>query len=94
MQYLHFVESAVSCVFGFIQDEPTSGLDAVMCELICELLQDLACTSPKRIIMAAVHSPSSKLFTMFTHLLVLTSNSQLAYHGRRSKVGDRLTPRF
>lgn len=41
-----------------------SGLDAVMGELVCALLRDLACTNPNsgRIVMAALHTPSSKVF--------------------------------
>jgi hypothetical protein len=57
-----------------------------MCELVCLLLRQLACTVPQRIIMAAIHTPSSKVFTMFTHLLVLTSYGELAYYGPRPKV--------
>jgi hypothetical protein len=57
-----------------------------MGEMVCLLLQQLACSAPKRIVMAAVHSPSSKMFTMFTHLLILTSHGQLAYMGPRTEV--------
>jgi hypothetical protein len=37
-----------------------AGLDAVMGELICLLLERLATTWPKRIVFAAVHTPSSR----------------------------------
>lgn len=75
-----------SCLSCGRQDEPTSGLDAVMGEMVCLLLQQLACSAPKRIVMAAIHTPSSKMFTMFTHLLILTSHGQLAYMGPRTEV--------
>lgn len=68
------------------QDEPTSGLDAVMGELVCVLLRQLALRVPKRIIMCSVHTPSSKMFRLFTHLLVLTSHGRLAYTGPREQV--------
>lgn len=57
-----------------------------MGEMVCLLLQQLACSAPKRIVMAAIHTPSSKMFTMFTHLLILTSHGQLAYMGPRTEV--------
>lgn len=47
----------------------SSGLDAVMGELVCALLRDLACTNPNsgRIVMAALHTPSSKVFQVRDH---------------------------
>ncbi len=62
------------------------GLDSVMGELICLLLQTLATRPPKRIIIAAIHAPSSRLFMLFTHVTLLTSNGRLAYWGPRDEV--------
>jgi ABC-type multidrug transport system ATPase subunit len=70
-------------------DEPTSGLDSVMGELICLLLRSLAVNAPKRIIITAVHSPSSRLFMLFTHVTLLTTRGELAYYGRREDVSNR-----
>ena len=67
-------------------DEPTSGLDSVMGELVCLLLHDLACRDPKRIVICALHSPSSRLFTLFSHVTLLTSNGELAYWGTRKQL--------
>lgn len=67
-------------------DEPTSGLDSVMGELICLLLNDLARREPKRTVVVAVHSPPSRIFTLFSLLTVLTSNGELAYFGERNGV--------
>ena len=78
-----------------------AGLDSVMGELICLLLHDLAKCNPKRIVLVAVHSPSSRLFTLFTHLTILTSNGELAYFGKRKRIlpfleglGYACPPRF
>jgi len=77
------------------------GLDSVMGELICLLLHDLARRDPKRIVLVAVHSPSSRLFTLFSHLTILTSNGELAYFGKRKRIlsfleglGYACPPRF
>eukprot|EP00624_Nannochloropsis_granulata_P005484 evm.model.NODE_390_length_22818_cov_35.022045.4 len=51
-----------------------TGLDSVMGELICLLLHDLARRNPKRIVVVAVHCPSSRVFTLFSHLTILSSN--------------------
>lgn len=69
-------------------DEPTSGLDSVMARLICLLLQSLASGPEQRIIVAAIHAPPSELFTLFTHLTLLTSDGRLAYSGPRDKVRE------
>lgn len=51
-----------------------------MAESIIFLLRNLAvrqCT----IVMATVHSPSSQMFSHFTHLLLLTNDGRVAFHG-------------
>jgi len=63
--------------------------DAVMGELVCLLLSSLAQRPPQRIVVAALHTPSSRMFEMLTHILVLTSGGQLAYHGPREQVGEQ-----
>lgn len=67
-------------------DEPTSGLDSVMSELILLLLQTLAARPPKRIVITAIHAPSSRLFTLFTHLSLLSSDGRLCYWGPREEL--------
>lgn len=57
-----------------------------MGELICLLLQKLAARPPKRIIITAIHAPSSRLFMLFTHVTLLTSNGRLAYWGPREEM--------
>lgn len=67
-------------------DEPTSGLDSVMGELICLLLQKLAVRPPQRIVVITIHAPSSRLFMLFSHVTLLTSDGRLAFWGRRDEV--------
>jgi len=67
-------------------DEPTSGLDAVMAELIAVLLHSLAVNSPLRTILAVIHTPSSRCFSLATHVLLLCSGGRLAYYGQTDKV--------
>lgn len=50
-----------------------------MSESIFASLKDLADNG--RIVMASVHCPSSEACTLFTHLLLLTCDGRLAYHG-------------
>lgn len=60
-------------------DEPSSGLDSVMSESIFESLKDLA--GGGRIVMASVHCPSSEACQLFSHLMLLTYDGRVAYHG-------------
>ncbi|TFJ86806.1 hypothetical protein NSK_001894 [Nannochloropsis salina CCMP1776] len=62
-------------------DEPSSGLDSVMSESIFGTLKDL--TQSGRIVVASVHCPSSEMCQQFTHVLLLTFDGRLAYHGRQ-----------
>ena len=57
-----------------------------MGELVCLLLSSLAQRPPQRIVVAALHTPSSRMLEMFTHMLILTSGGQLAYHGPKDEV--------
>lgn len=69
--------------------QATSGLDSVMGESVVCTLQHLA--RQGRLVMASVHSPSSHMVKRFTHLLVLTSDGRLAYHGPRDRVVQHFT---
>lgn len=60
-------------------DEPSSGLDSVMSESIFASLKDLA--DGGRIVMASIHCPSSEACLLFSHLMLLTCDGRLAYHG-------------
>lgn len=67
-------------------DEPTSGLDSVMGELICLLLKTIAVRGFQRIVITSIHTPSSRLFSLFSNITLLTSNGELAYFGPRAKI--------
>ncbi len=51
-----------------------------MAESIFTTLHDLA-TQRGHLVMASAHCPSSTTFNLFTHLLLLTADGRLAYHG-------------
>lgn len=67
-------------------DEPTSGLDSVMGELVTGLLSALASGKtggPRRVIMCVIHTPSSRMWSHFSHVLLLATGGYMAYHGSR-----------
>jgi ABC-type multidrug transport system ATPase subunit len=53
-----------------------------MSRAVISLLSDLAAGG--RMVLASVHCPSSDSMRMFTHVLLLTHDGRLAYHGPRS----------
>ena len=57
-----------------------------MAELVCLLLKTLALRAPQRIVVTAIHTPSSRLFMLFSHVTLLTSKGELAYWGPREKI--------
>jgi len=61
-------------------DEPTTGMDSVMAENIIVLLRHLALTR-NILVLATIHGPSSQIFSHFSHLLLLTNDGRLAFHG-------------
>lgn len=65
-----------------------------MGDLVCELLNGLASGRKggmKRIIFCVIHTPSSKMWSSFTHVLLLGRGGRLAYHGERAKLLPYLT---
>ena len=50
-------------------DEPTSGLDAFMALSVCKILKGLAASG--KLVLCVIHQPSSEIFELFTHLLLL-----------------------
>ena len=54
-----------------------------MSESIFMTLKDL--TQKGRIVMASVHCPSSEMAQQFTHVILLSCDGRLAYHGRQDK---------
>ncbi|CAG2113216.1 unnamed protein product, partial [Medioppia subpectinata] len=64
-------------------DEPTSGLDSFMAESIVRLLKAMACEG--RTIVCTIHQPSSQVFALFDHLLLMT-DGRVAFMGTNGEV--------
>jgi ABC-2 type transporter len=60
-------------------DEPTSGLDSQTAWSICMLLRKLADNG--QAILVTIHQPSSQLFQIFDHLLLLGKTGKMLYFG-------------
>jgi len=64
-------------------DEPTSGLDSFMAEEVVREMRKIADSG--RTVIGTIHQPSSQVFEMFTHLILLAGSGRLAYLGRREE---------
>lgn len=67
------------CVVLLFTSEPTSGLDSSTAYTIVALLKRLA--ERGRTVVCTIHSPSSRIFALFDHLLLLTPMGEVAYLG-------------
>lgn len=65
-------------------DEPTTGLDSFSATNVIHLLKGLA--SEGRLIVCAIHQPTSGVFEKFDAVTLLAHGGVLAYHGRVSNV--------
>jgi len=68
------------CPQAIFLDEPTTSLDSVMAGHVVALLRQLA-LSRRILVMATIHAPSSQIFSLFSHVLLLTNDGRLAFHG-------------
>ncbi|KAF1881260.1 hypothetical protein Lal_00023296 [Lupinus albus] len=59
-------------------DEPTSGLDSASAFYVIQALTNIA--SNGKIVICSIHQPSSEIFNLFDHLLLL-SNGETVYFG-------------
>ncbi|KAL8562535.1 hypothetical protein ACOMHN_045800 [Nucella lapillus] len=69
-----------------LMDEPTSGLDSSTAYKLMQLLKQFTEQSGKAVVVT-IHQPSSHIFHMFTHLLLLTEG-RIAYFGDGGKALD------
>ena len=60
-------------------DEPTSGLSSRDSENVMDLLREL--TLKGKLIFVVIHQPSSVLFKMFDHVLILDNGGYMSFHG-------------
>ncbi|RVX20051.1 ABC transporter G family member 15 [Vitis vinifera] len=63
-------------------DEPTSGLDSASAYFIIQTLKNTACNG--RTVISSIHQPSSEVFALFDHLLLL-SGGETVYHGEAKR---------
>ena len=63
-------------------DEPTSGLDSYMAQNVIEVLKKMA--SNGKAVICTVHQPSSEVFAMFDHILLM-AEGRTAFIGPTSK---------
>ncbi|KAF8791853.1 Protein white like protein [Argiope bruennichi] len=66
-------------------DEPTSGLDSFMSQSIISVLREVA--EGGRTIICTIHQPSSEVFELFDHLLLM-AEGRVAFRGRSTKALD------
>ncbi|GFS54142.1 protein white [Nephila pilipes] len=66
-------------------DEPTSGLDSFISRSLVSVLRDLA--RGGRTIICTIHQPSSDVFELFDHLLLM-AEGRVAYRGKASLALD------
>ena len=68
-----------------VLDEPTSGLDSITAEDVIKALKQLIIdtNTNTRMVVCTIHQPSSEIFHMFDHLILL-SKGRVIYEGRPS----------
>ncbi|CAB9519975.1 Putative white-brown complex homolog protein 30 [Seminavis robusta] len=70
---------------NFFLDEPTSGLDAESALQVMDFLKNYARAGPGRRVILTIHQPSSFIWTMIDHV-VLLSQGKLMYQGPRDEI--------
>mmetsp|Transcript_21709 Transcript_21709/g.32220 ORF Transcript_21709/g.32220 Transcript_21709/m.32220 type:complete len:1460 (+) Transcript_21709:30-4409(+) len=64
-------------------DEPTSGLDAIGALNVMRSIQKAASTG--RTIICTIHQPSAKIFSFFSHLLLMKRGGEVIYFGETGR---------
>lgn len=79
MKRLAFASEVLTNPSIMFCDEPTSGLDSFMAQNVVSVLRDMAAQG--RTIVCTIHQPSSEVFAMFDHLLLM-ADGRVAYLGK------------
>ncbi|CAG2107829.1 unnamed protein product [Medioppia subpectinata] len=82
MKRLAFASEVLTNPSLMFCDEPTSGLDSFMAENIVQTLKTMA--SEGRTIICTIHQPSSQVFELFEHLLLM-ADGRVAFMGKRTE---------
>lgn len=71
-----------------ICDEPTSGLDSTSALRVMRVLRDLSSstTGHRTTVITTIHQPSSQIFHLFDHVILLGHNGQMLYSAPASQV--------
>jgi len=81
MKRLSFASEVLFNPSLLFADEPTSGLDAFIAEEVVREMKKIA--NSNRTVIATIHQPSSQVFDLFTHLILLAGSGRVAYLGPR-----------
>eukprot|EP00668_Euglena_longa_P009416 GGOE01011361.1.p1 GENE.GGOE01011361.1~~GGOE01011361.1.p1 ORF type:complete len:1164 (-),score=480.99 GGOE01011361.1:341-3751(-) len=85
------VEMAANPAVLFL-DEPTSGLDSMAADVVMDALKAVAASG--RTLICTIHQPSSYLFGMFGHLLLLMRGGKTVFFGETGHRSEQLVAYF
>lgn len=88
---LSIAQELVSKPHVLILDEPTSGLDSTSAFQTVQLLHDLSKSSPPVAIMATIHQPSARVFSLFHKIYCLSSIGKCIYEGPPQQLLDHFS---
>ncbi|RWS25000.1 ABC transporter-like protein 12 [Leptotrombidium deliense] len=74
-----------------VLDEPTSGLDSTSCQQLILYLRQLTEEAQPTTVIATIHQPSYRVFTLFHRLYVLSSEGKCIYEGEPTAVVEYLS---
>lgn len=83
---LNIANEMIHCPYVFLADEYTSGLDSSSAATVTGMLMSL-CRNSRTTVIATIHQPSSKIFRMFSKVLILASG-HVAYFGTPQAIVD------
>eukprot|EP00668_Euglena_longa_P020059 GGOE01024953.1.p1 GENE.GGOE01024953.1~~GGOE01024953.1.p1 ORF type:complete len:1437 (+),score=454.40 GGOE01024953.1:1098-5408(+) len=73
-------------------DEPTSGLDSMAADVVMDAIKAVAKTG--RTVICTIHQPSTHLFEMFDHLLLLMRGGKTVFFGETGEMSAHLVKYF
>ncbi len=80
-----FATELLSDPVVLLLDEFTTGLDAAMAKSVCLTLRNIAAEG--RLVIGTIHQPSSDVFSLFTHIMLMTQG-RVVYMGPRKTLAQ------